>query len=197
MELTIHPRSGYPFALHTAVEYRLTDDGLVVTTTSTNVGERALPYGFGAHPYLSAGGGLLDDCTLEFTAATRIDADAERQLPAGDVPVAGTPFDFSTRRELGDLSMDFAFADVARDGDGLAWVSLGRPDGTCAEIWVNDAYRYVELYTGDTLAPDRQRRGLGAEPMTCPPNAFVTGTSVIRLEPGATSSSAWGARLAP
>ncbi len=196
MELMIHPLSGYPFGLHTSVEYRLTDDGLLVTTTSTNVGDRALPYGFGAHPYLSAGGGVLDDCTLEFSAATRIDTDAERQLPTGDVPVAGTPFDFSTRRALGDFAMDFAFADVARDADGRAWVSLERPDGTRAEIWVDDTYPYVELYTGDTLAPDRRRRGLGTEPMTCPPNGFATGRSVIRLEPGATHTSTWGARLA-
>jgi aldose 1-epimerase len=74
-------------------------------------------------------------------------------------------------------------------------VSLGRPDGSRAEIWVDAAYPYVELYTGDTLAPGRRRRGLGTEPMTCPPNAFATGVGVIRLEPGDVATSTWGARL--
>jgi aldose 1-epimerase len=196
MGLVIHPQSGYPFALDVEVEYRVGDSGLVVTTTATNVGDHALPYASGQHPYLSAGDGVLDDCALEFSAATRVEIDAERQLPVGDVPVAGTPYDFSARRTLGDFVMDFAFTDVARDEAGRAWVSLGRPDGSRAEIWVDDTYPYVELYTGNTLAPDRRRRGLGAEPMTCPPNAFVTGDGVIRLEPGTSNSGTWGAQLA-
>ncbi len=35
----------------------------------------------------------------------------------------------------------------------------------------------------------------GAEPMTCPLNAFQTGQGVIRLEPGDSSTATWGARL--
>jgi aldose 1-epimerase len=31
--------------------------------------------------------------------------------------------------------------------------------------------------------------------MTCPPNAFQTGEGVIRLEPGETLTTRWGARL--
>lgn len=53
----------------------------------------------------------------------------------------------------------------------------------------------VELYTGDTLALDRRRKRLGAEPMTCPPNAFRRGDGLIRLEPGKTVATTWGARL--
>jgi aldose 1-epimerase len=60
---------------------------------------------------------------------------------------------------------------------------------------VDDAYPFVELYTGDTLAPERRRLGLGTEPMSCPPNALQTGENVIRLEPGATATARWGARL--
>ena len=195
MGLVIHPLGGYPFALDVQVEYRVDDAGLVVTTTATNVGDAALPYAYGQHPYLSAGDGVLDACTLEFTAATRVDTDAERQLPVGTEPVAGTPYDFSTRRALGEFAMDFAFTDVARDEAGRAWVSLGRPDGSRAEIWVDDTYPYVELYTGNTLAPDRRRRGLGTEPMTCPPNTFATGERLIRLEPGTSTTGAWGSRL--
>ncbi|MET0919967.1 MAG: aldose 1-epimerase family protein [Acidimicrobiia bacterium] len=195
MGAEINPQSGYPFKLDVQAEYQLTADGLVVTTTATNIGDAALPYAHGQHPYLSAGGDLLDECTLEFTAATRITTDDERQLPTGTAPVAGTAFDFSTRRAIGDFAMDFAFTNVARDEAGRAWVSLGRPDGSRAEIWVDDTYPYVELFTGDTLAAARARRGLGCEPMTCPPNAFATGEQVIRLEPGASVTTQWGARL--
>ena len=40
------------------------------------------------------------------------------------------------------------------------------------------------LYTGDTLEAGARRRGLAAEPMTCPPNAFQTGEDLRVLEPG-------------
>jgi aldose 1-epimerase len=50
------------------------------------------------------------------------------------------------------------------------------------------------LFTGDTRL-DVNRRSLAVEPMTCPPNAFRTGESVIRLEPGAETTSAWGLKL--
>ena len=195
MGATIHPQSGYPFALDVAVEYRLGADGLVVTTTATNIGDAALPYANGQHPYLSAGDGTLDDCTLEFGAATRVETDAVRQLPTANVPVAGTDYDFSSRRVIGAFSMDFAFTHLARDADGRAWASVGRPDGSFAEMWVDERYPYLELYTGDTLAPHRRRLGLGCEPMTCPPNAFATGQQVIRLEPGEQAVTTWGARL--
>jgi len=36
------------------------------------------------------------------------------------------------------------------------------------------------------------RRALAVEPMTCPPDAFRTGDSVIRLAPGETATGAWG-----
>jgi aldose 1-epimerase len=195
MAATVFPMSGYPFRLDVEADYRLTREGLVVTTTATNSGDRALPYGCGQHPYLSGGGGLLDECDLEMAAALRITTDEERQLPTGFETVAGTPFDFHTRRRIGDLRCDFAFTDLARDDQGRAWVRLWRPDGTCAEAWVDDRYPYVEIYTGDTLAPARRRRGLGTEPMSCPPNAFQTGQQVIRLEPGTSVTHRWGARL--
>ena len=47
------------------------------------------------------------------------------------------------------------------------------------------------LFTGDPL-PDVNRRALAVEPMTCPPNAFRTGDSVIRLAPGESAAGVWG-----
>jgi aldose 1-epimerase len=61
-----------------------------------------------------------------------------------------------------------------------------------AALWVDEAYRYLMVYTGDTLAPERRRRGLAVEPMTCAPNAFVSGDGLVRLEPGAEHIAEWG-----
>lgn len=147
------------------------------------------------HPYLSPGDGLIDDCELEIPAGTRIVTDDERQLPTGKESVQGTPFDFRVARRLSEERLDFAFTDLARGEDGRAVTRLAAPDGRCAELWVDEHYPIVELYTGDTLAPARRRRGLGVEPMTCAPNAFQSGEGLIVLEPEQSLTTRWGARL--
>ena len=58
-------------------------------------------------------------------------------------------------------------------------------------LWLDDAYGYVMLFTGDPL-PDVDRRSIAVEPMTCPPNAFRSGEALIRLEPGRSFTSTWG-----
>lgn len=191
----LHPLTGYPFELEVEIEYALGDNGLSVSTTATNLGDSACPYGTGQHPYLSPGEGLIDACTLELAAQTRIVTDAERQLPTGREPVAGGEYDFSSVRALGEQQIDYAFTDLARDEAGRAACRLTAPDGATAELWADDSYPFLELYTGDTLSPPRRRRGLGVEPMTCAPNAFQSGEGLIRLEPGQTHMSRWGARL--
>lgn len=195
MGTTLYPMQGYPFALEVSVAYRLDASGLTVTTTATNVGDQPAPYGSGQHPYLSPAMGLVDDCTLQLEADTRILTDPERQLPTGSQDVSGTPFDFREGRRLGELDIDDAFTDLHRDEAGKAWVRLLSDDGSAVELWVDEAYPFVEIYTGDTLAPERRRRGLGTEPMTCPPNAFQSGTDVVRLDPGTTSTASWGVGL--
>ncbi|MFD6157708.1 aldose 1-epimerase family protein [Nocardia sp. NPDC060256] len=195
MRTTLHPRKGYPFYLDVAIRYELSDDGLTVTTTASNLGDTAAPYGCGHHPYLSPGEGGIDTAILHFDAATRIVTDPDRQLPVGTEAVGGTPFDFTTPKPLGALTIDHPFTDLARNDDGRAWVRLRGNDGAVAELWADDSYSVIQLFTADTLAPSHRRTGLAAEPMTCPPNAFQSGDGLIRLTPGATAQSRWGARL--
>lgn len=57
-------------------------------------------------------------------------------------------------------------------------------------VWADDAWPYVQLFTGDL--PAVQRRGFAVEPMTCPPNAFNTSEGLIRLEPGDVFDGRWG-----
>ncbi len=195
MGARLHPLTGYPFTIDLRVAYQLGEDGLEVTTMAENQGDRAAPYGVGQHPYLSPGGGLVDECELQLSAGIRVATDAERQLPSGREPVRGTPFDFNQPKKLGDLQIDYAFTGLARDESGRAWTRLGGPDGAWAELWVDEGYPFVELYTGDTLAPGRARRGLGTEPMSCAPNAFASGQDIVRLAPGESHTTSWGVRL--
>ena len=50
VEHVLHPQPGYPFTLALRIEYALSEDGLAVRTTATNVGTGACPFGSGAHP---------------------------------------------------------------------------------------------------------------------------------------------------
>jgi aldose 1-epimerase len=116
----------------------------------------------------------------------------ERDLPIGSEPVAGTEYDFRVARPIGATVLDNAFADLERDAHGRAHVSLADPaTGNSLTLWVDEQYPYLMLFTGDPL-PDVDRRALAVEPMTCPPNAFRTGDSLLRLEPGESATAAWG-----
>lgn len=190
----LRPMKGYPFCLDVRIAYELDGEGLRVTTSATNVGVTAAPWACGAHPYLSPGAGLVDEAVLEFDARLRLETDA-RQLPLAAVPVAGTPYDFSGGRQIGKLKIDYAFSELARDANGCARVRFTGVDDRQVELWCDRSYSLIEIFTGDTLAPHRRRRGLGVEPMTAPPNAFATGEGVRRLEPGCTTTHVWGVRL--
>jgi aldose 1-epimerase len=185
MELTLHPRQGYPFTLELSIEYALAADGLTARTTARNLGSTPLPFGAGVHPYLTAGTSLVDSSTLEFAAESRLELDPQRRLPTGQLlAVAGSEYDFHAPRPIGSLVIDDCFTGLARDADGRAWGTLSNPaSGRTVGVWMDASYAYVQLFSGDTLAPARRRQGLAIEPMTCPPNAFRTGTNVVVLEP--------------
>ncbi len=194
MQHRIHPQPGYPFSLEVGIEYSLSDRGLRVTTTAVNVGSGPCPYGCGAHPYLRAGTQPVDSAMLRAPGRTVLVSD-ERGIPVRSEAVEGTEFDFRRPRPIATTRLDNAFTDLERDGDGLARVSLNGPEGDLT-LWVDEAYTYLMLFTGDPL-PDVDRRSLAIEPMTCPPNAFRTGEDLIRLEAGQSFTSIWGIEIGP
>ncbi|MGI8411890.1 MAG: aldose 1-epimerase family protein [Solirubrobacteraceae bacterium] len=193
MAHVLYPSPGYPFALRLAIEYSLSDRGLSVSTTATNIGTTPCPYGAGAHPYLTVGSDVLDPDSLTIPARSWLRSD-ERGIPTGVEPVDGTPQDFRTPRPIGATQLDTGYTDLIRDGEGLARVELGAPDrGAAVALWVDESCPYLMAFTGDSL-PDhsRRRRGLGVEPMTCAPNAFQTGEGLQTVRPGASFTSRWG-----
>ena len=191
LEHTLHPQPGYPFSLALSIEYALTDEGLRVTSSATNIGDRACPYGSGQHPYVTLGAESVDTLLLRAPGQTVLYAD-ERGLPARAESVEGTEYDFRQPRAIGDTKLDNAFADLEREEDGHARVELRNPDGASGlSLWLGETYGYLQLFTGDPL-PSVGRRSLAVEPMTCAPNAFRTGAGLLVLEPGESTSARWG-----
>jgi aldose 1-epimerase len=186
----IHPRPGYPFSIAVSIEYALSDAGLSVATTAANVGPDPCPYGCGAHPYLMLGSAGVDALVLTAPGRTVVRSD-DRGLPESRVAVEGTEYDFTRPKAIGATRLDHCFTELERD-NGRAQVELRAPDDTSSvALWMDEAYGYLMLFTGDPL-PDVDRRSLAVEPMTCPPNAFRTGEDTIRLEPGRSFTSTWG-----
>jgi aldose 1-epimerase len=184
-------QSGYPFRLDLAVEYTLdAAGGLTVRQSARNTGSRVAPYGHGAHPYLTLGR-RLDECELLVTADRYLDVD-DRAIPARrSREVTDTPYDFRAPRRIGTTAINNPYTALRRDDDGRAWVRLGDGERSVA-LWAGEGHPWLEVYTRDEVTDETHRMALGAEPMTCPPNAFVTGTDLIALKPGEEASGLWG-----
>jgi aldose 1-epimerase len=197
MQHTVHAQPGWPFVLDCEIAFSLDDDGLRVRTTVTNRGDRPCPYAGGAHPYLSVGTPFIDEAELHLPARTRYVSD-ERGIPVGREPVpdgsngarsAGGGLDGL----IGNQRLDTAFTDLVRDDDGLVRVRLAAPGGASVTLWADEAYGWMQVFTGDGVPePSRRRTGLAVEPMTAPPNALRTGEGLVTLRPGEQHSAEWG-----
>jgi aldose 1-epimerase len=187
-----HGAQGYPFAIEVDVTYSLDPaHGLTVAVTATNKGSRPAPWGTAAHPYLSVVTPLIDDCELTLPASQWLPVD-DRLIPTGPPQdVTGTHYDFTVARKLVSTSLDTAFTRLTRDPDGHAWVHV-EGGGAHTGMWMDASYGWLQVFTADGLEPEHRRAALAVEPMTCPPNAFVTGTDRIRLAPGESVSHRWG-----
>jgi aldose 1-epimerase len=191
LDYVLEPQPGYPFTLALSIEYALSEAGLEVTTTARNIGTDACPYGSGQHPYLTLGTTTVDGLRLQVPAQEVVFSD-ERGLPKRSTSVDATEYDFRTGRTIGETVLDNAYTELERGADGRARVLLDDPDdGSGVTLWVDGGYPWLMVFTGDPL-PDVARRAVAVEPMTCPPNAFRTGESLLRLEPGESTASTWG-----
>jgi aldose 1-epimerase len=126
------------------------------------------------------------DSTLEF------DADL---LPTGRVlPVDGTAYDFRTARPIGGTVFNTCYLHPRRDPDGLLRIRLQAGEGGRAvTVWMDRAFDYAVLYSGDPLPPSHRRRALAIEPMTCGSDAFnYPEWGLMALAPGETLAGAWG-----
>jgi aldose 1-epimerase len=189
----LEAQPAYPWTIDLSLEYRLGADGLTVSCTVDNLSDVSAPIGIGFHPYFTVGTDVVDDALLCVPAERWLATD-DRCLPIGERLVAESGLDFRSERPIEARRLDTAFTGLRPGADGRTAVTLRRRHpARRVTVWMDGGFRYVQIYTGDTLEPvERRRRGVAIEPMTCPANAFRTGTDVIRLDPGEIWSGAWG-----
>ena len=186
--------AGYPWTLALAVTYALTPDGLTVTHTADNHSGTEAPYAVGAHPYLLAGSGVVDDWTVELGADRVMLVDDDRMLPADVVDVGPAGLDFRAPRRVGSARLNHAFTALGRDPVGRAVVTVSADNGRIA-LWGGEGCRWMQLYTAD-FDPVAPRRSIAVEPLSAPADAFNSGRDLVVLapagHPGSTHVLQWG-----
>ena len=187
-----HP--GYPFSLAVSVTYHLTEAGLETAFEIENTGDTPAPVAAGFHPYFTVGSALVNTDTLQAPFRSYLEFN-DALIPTGKVlAVEGTPFDFRQPRPVGGTVLNICYLHPDRDTDGRLRVRLSDPETPKAvTVWMDAAFDYVVLYSGDPLPPDHSRRALAIEPMTCGADAFNhPDWGLTALAPGKTLTGRWG-----
>ena len=66
------------------------------------------------------------------------------------------------------------------------------PDGTAVELAAEPVFGWVQVFTTEVYDTDEGRiDAVAVEPMTCPADAFNSGTDLLHLGPGEHWSAGW------
>ena len=199
LTLEMEPQPGWPWRLKYVMNWSVdATQGLRGELRVSNLNAAPCPFGFGWHPYLSAGGAGLDECTLSVSVGDNLVLDSTRNLPTGLERPADTVLGQARPVALRGLWLDHAFR-AQPEPDGYVRAALCRADGSGTELSAGPWCRWLQIYTAD---PSHQQafpgvddgRALAVEPMTCPPNALSHNQDVLVLEPGELRSFIFGLR---
>lgn len=188
-QITVFPQKGWDTTLLATITHQLAADGLTVTVRAENTGDRAVPFGYAAHPYFTVGEQAVDEIGITVPADSYLDVD-DRLLPVGLEPVEGKPEDLRNGSPVGTRNLDTAFTDLATDDQGVWRIELALGDRRTT-LWADGSHKWTQIYTG----ADHRDLGIAIEPMTCGPDAFnteATATGLIVLQPGDVYTGAWG-----
>ncbi|MCS7061204.1 MAG: aldose 1-epimerase [Anaerolineae bacterium] len=184
----------FPFPLRAELEYALTDSALSMTLTLTNVGDRAMPAGFGFHPYFNRGFGASERDEAHLQIRVRgvyppLPGMAAKPVgEAGDTStrlseLGGPMFpllpeqDFSALQTIGNREIDHCFG----GWDGRAIIAYPSA-GVRLRFECDPLFTHVVIYTPAGKA------FFAVEPVTIANNGFNlhaagladTGTQILR-----------------
>jgi aldose 1-epimerase len=176
--------SQFPFPFTVEMTHRLRDGKLSIHLTATNTGERAMPMGFGLHPYFRrpAHG------TIQVPAHNRWEL--TDSLPTGKVLELDEAYDLRQPHDLAGLVLDDIYRGLSETEPGVTQCRLTDSDRRTETVVEFSAsqFPFVVVYT-----PPALRQAICIEPNTCPTDAFNLqargiASNVISLAPGAQAS---------
>jgi aldose 1-epimerase len=193
----IPAQPGYPHMLEATAAFSLSQRGLQWSIETVNAGRRPAPYGVATHPYLTLPRGRVDDWDLYVPAAEVLEVDEDSKLPRSLHPVTELndgEFDFTARRTIGRARIDNALTGIrAADGPARVELTTAGPDPIGVSLsWDPQVMPWVQIFTADLPdQPGLDRSALAVEAMTCPPDAFNSGTDLVILDPGQNHCATW------
>jgi aldose 1-epimerase len=153
----------FPFPFRLEVTYRIKNARLHIETSAANTGARAMPAGYGIHPYFRR------PATGTLTVPARHRLELADSLPTGRLLHAADAYDLRRPADVNTLDLDDIYTSIEADADGLARCVLDdRENGIKTTVEFPRAqFPYVVVYT-----PPAPRRAICVEPNTCPTDAF-------------------------
>ena len=191
--LEIRESEGYPFWLKLAVSYELEEGELFVSFAVRNHGTEKAPFGIGFHPYLSTS--WAEGEVLIQSAARSVLTLNENMIATGQSPTATSPKDLSVGKQVIAAGLDDDYTDL-EFRKGIATTKLLTEDGSGVEVWQEDIFKHVVIYTTDSFETETGViSAVAIEPSTSEVNAFNSKQDLIWLEPNQTRSGSWGIKL--
>ena len=189
LEVDLPESEKYPTSLRLRSKYELSSEGIEIKISAINTGKQKAPYGVSIHPYLIANSSSQNnDWTLHMNSNEVLEVDLKRLLPIRLVNVDALDFDFRKGAVVGSRFIDHAFT-VDRAQPRV--IEIRGRDQSGVQMAFDETSKWIQIHTADRDGGDTSRTCLAVEPMTCPPDAFRTGTDLIWLESGDETSSSW------
>lgn len=192
LAISLDVQPGWPWPMEMTICWRVDAElGLTAEFTAENRGECDCPFGFGWHPYPSAFGAQLRDCTLQLPVVSNLPLEPIRNLPAGPAIAAESILpNVQEGTSLDGVWLDHCFVvgqGSSAPANGRREARLIGPGGNGVALWADSSFNYFQVYIAD---PGRREgfpghdKAIAVEPMTCPPDALRSGTGLVRLAPG-------------
>jgi aldose 1-epimerase len=143
---------------------------LEVATRLHNVSEAPMPVAIGFHPYFQLTDSRRDEWTISVGARTRWLLD-DRKLPTGETEPIERLFPDPGAIALREHELDEVFADLVRDADGRAVMSVkGRRQQV--DVLFGRDWRAAVVWAPKPASPDQDRNFVCFEPMAGISNAL-------------------------
>lgn len=165
-------QEGYPFPWRAELELELSEAGFRMETRLTNRGRKAMPAGWGWHPYFRTGT-QIDALELQLPKGRKLKVD-EWMIPTGQYEAFPG---FAKPVPIGDRFLDACLELEAQEGNPTCHV-LDRTNGLKLSVSQEaSSSRYLQVFTHPN------RHGIALEPMSCAPDAFNNGLGLQVLAP--------------
>ncbi len=169
----------FPFPFELDVTYRIRARALEIDVVARNVGSRAMPAGFGIHPYFHAP--VDGDVSVPASELWEL----SDSLPTGRIVAVDDGRDLRQPRAIAGLALDDLYTGVACGADGLARCAILDPGASRRTLIEFDPRSLPEV----VVYTPPSRHAICVEPQSCPTDAFNLAARgidahVVRLEPG-------------